>query len=343
MRTHVPLVNVIVPAFNCGAYIGEALESVFSQTLADVEPIVVDDGSTDDTRAVVERFGRRVHYVHQANQGPGKARNVALAAATAPFLAFMDADDVWERDHLRANHQVLDADADLGGVFSDFSIFDRTGTLVARGNREMFPYFKRTGRDIDQVFEWRGTATLLDGTVAPVYKGRIFETLFEGNFVLPTSMLVRREAALATGEFRVDLRTQQDYDYFLRFSKRFRLGYVDAPLVRYRRHAQQLTDPSRMELILLAVNRVIDQYEVELSDGHDRRRFQRRKAMLMAELGKVYLGQGRTRDARNALAESLRRAPLQAPACMPLLLSLVPTTWLNRLRRIRRQARQRPT
>ena len=327
------LVNVIVPAYNCGAYIGDALESALSQSLADVEPIVVDDGSTDDTREIVGRFGGRVRYYYQANQGPGAARNVALHAATAPYCAFLDADDIWEPDHLLVKHRVLEADGDLGGVFSDFSIFSGDGVFVARGGRETFPSLSRSGNDFDDIFESRTMVTLANGRPAALYRGKVFDSLFLGNFILPTSMLVRREAAAATGEFRLDLRTQQDYEYWLRFAQKFRLGYVDEPLVRYRRHAKQLTDPSRMEAIMLAVDRVVSQYEPRFAQTGRQRFFDRRKASILGELAKVYVSQGRSAEARARLYESLRRSPSHWSSYTTFGISLVPDTWLNWARR----------
>lgn len=332
------LINVIIPAYNCGRFIGDALESVFRQSLAGVEPIVVDDGSTDDTRAVVERFGSRVRYLRQTNQGAGAARNLAVRNATAEYMAFMDADDLWEPDHLKVNHQVIEGDSRLGGVFSDFSIFGERGLLVARGNREMFPYFSRSGRDFRDVFPEHGVMTLPDGSEVPVYRGHVFDKLFLGNFILPTSMIVRREAFVRTGEFRVDLRTQQDYEFWLRFARVYPLGYVDAPLVRYRRHPQQLTDPSRMEHIYLGVHRIIDQYEEDFVRRGRRDQYDLRKAALSCELAKVYVGQGRTSEARGRLADTLRRAPGYWQAYVTLGLSLVPPAWLA-WARARRPAR----
>ena len=326
------VVNVIVPAYNCGAYIGEALEAALTQSLGGVMPIVVDDGSTDDTRAVVARFGDRVQYHHQTNQGPGAARNIALRAGTAPYHAFMDADDLWEKDHLLVKYRLLEADGSLGGVFSDFSIFNNEGLFIPSGGRETFPLLRRPGHDFADIFEEHTTVVLPNGCEAAFHRGVVFDSLFQGNFILPTSMLVRRQAALATGMFDATLRTQQDYEYWLRFTQKNRLGYLDEPLVRYRRHAQQLTDPSRMEAILRAVDRVVSHYESELARQGRQRFFNRRKAAVLTELAKVYVGQGRITEARATLVDSLRRWPWHLPSYVTLGVSLIPPSWLARAR-----------
>jgi glycosyltransferase involved in cell wall biosynthesis len=90
-----PLISCIVPVFNGERYLQEAVDSILGQTYGPLEAIVVDDGSTDGTRAVVEVYGGRVHYLYQANAGHAVARNVGVAAAKGEFVAFLDADDLW--------------------------------------------------------------------------------------------------------------------------------------------------------------------------------------------------------------------------------------------------------
>ncbi len=95
-----PLVSCIVPVFNGERYLAEALDSILAQTRRPLEVIVVDDGSTDGSAAVVAKYGAEVSYIHQANAGPAAARNRGLDAARGEFLAFLDADDLWHKDKL---------------------------------------------------------------------------------------------------------------------------------------------------------------------------------------------------------------------------------------------------
>ncbi len=94
------LISCIVPAFNSGRYIGEALESILSQTYTNIEVIVADDGSTDNTAEIVEAFGERVKLTSQETKGPAATRNLGVAAARGDFLAFLDADDLWHEEKL---------------------------------------------------------------------------------------------------------------------------------------------------------------------------------------------------------------------------------------------------
>ena len=95
-----PLISCIVPVFNGERYLGEAIESIFKQTYRPLEVIIVDDGSTDGTPTVVDRYGEQICYLRQANAGTATARNSGLNAAKGEFIAFLDADDLWHSEKL---------------------------------------------------------------------------------------------------------------------------------------------------------------------------------------------------------------------------------------------------
>lgn len=109
-----PLVSCIVPCFQGERYVAEALESILAQTHRPIDPIVVDDGSTDGTAAAVRRFGDAVRYVHQQNRGPAAACNRGLDLARGDLIAFLEQDDVWEPDKLARQVAALDADPSAG-------------------------------------------------------------------------------------------------------------------------------------------------------------------------------------------------------------------------------------
>jgi len=95
-----PLISCVVPVFNGERYLGEALESIFKQSYQSLEIIVVDDGSTDGTAAVMDHYAGQVRFLRQANSGTAAARNLGLKAATGEFVAFLDADDLWHTEKL---------------------------------------------------------------------------------------------------------------------------------------------------------------------------------------------------------------------------------------------------
>jgi glycosyltransferase involved in cell wall biosynthesis len=95
-----PLVSCIIPVWNCEKYLSDAIDSILGQTYRPIELIVVDDGSTDRTSDVIARYGDKLRTVRQANSGPGAARNAGIALAQGPYIAFLDADDLWDKNKL---------------------------------------------------------------------------------------------------------------------------------------------------------------------------------------------------------------------------------------------------
>jgi glycosyltransferase involved in cell wall biosynthesis len=143
------LCSVVIPSYNRAHVVGEAIESVLTQGIDSVQVIVVDDGSTDGTREAVARFGSRVQYVRQENQGAGAARNTGLDLAEGTFIAFLDSDDVWLPGKLATELDLLARFPQAGAVISD-SAFFRGGKLEAASR------FKHHGvelpPDVDPLF-----------------------------------------------------------------------------------------------------------------------------------------------------------------------------------------------
>ena len=112
-----PLVSVVMPAYNAGPYIEQAIRSVLEQDYPNIELIVVDDGSKDGTPEAVEAlFGDRVRVLRQKNGGPAAARNLGIRASNGTLLAFLDADDVWLPGKLQAQVSYMLAHPDIGLV-----------------------------------------------------------------------------------------------------------------------------------------------------------------------------------------------------------------------------------
>lgn len=135
-----PAVSVIIPAYNAAQYVGEALESVFAQTFADYEVIVVNDGSpdTDELERVLAPYMERTTYLKQENRGPSGARNTGIERARGKYVALLDSDDLWLSDYLTKQVALLDADPELDLVYSDALIFGDS-TLAGRTFMEMAP------------------------------------------------------------------------------------------------------------------------------------------------------------------------------------------------------------
>jgi glycosyltransferase involved in cell wall biosynthesis len=214
-RDSPPVVSVIIPAYNIG-YIGEALESVFTQTFRDYEVIVVNDGSpeTMQLEKTLLKYQHQIHYFEQKNRGISGARNTGIRNARGEFLAFLDSDDLWLPEFLAEQLKFFAENPSFDMVCADCIYF---------GNTEL------TGR----------TWQILD----PIDNPATFEK------VLPTHggafasfALLRRETVLKVGFFEEELRLLEDYEYWLRLLYRGgRLAYLPKVLGKRRVHSESLT------------------------------------------------------------------------------------------------------
>src|SRR4030042_4827818 len=103
-----PKVSVIIPTYNRGNLVLESIQSVFAQTFSDYEIIVIDDGSTDNTREVLHPYLSKLTYIYEKNSGQSFARNIGILASKGEYIAFLDSDDLWEPEKLETQVKLLD-------------------------------------------------------------------------------------------------------------------------------------------------------------------------------------------------------------------------------------------
>lgn len=210
-----PLVSIIIPCYNQGRYLASAVKSALAQTYKNIEVVVVDDGSTDDTAQVMGWFAdeSRVKFLRQKNLGPSAARNAGVIACGGVFLNFLDADDSIAPEKLERQLPVLEADSRIGFVYCDIAYMDENGA------------------DIEE----KRNLTIAD--VRRVLSGDVFDQLFTGGYFPPHSPLVRRSAFEEVGGFDPALRGCCDWDLWLRLSGRgFTAQYLNEKLASYRLH-----------------------------------------------------------------------------------------------------------
>jgi len=200
-----PDVSVVIPAYNADATLARAIESALRQTAGIPEILVCDDGSTDGTAAILERYGDRVTAIHQDNRGRSSARNRCLDLATGRFVAFLDADDWWRPEKLETQLAAAAQHPQCDVFYGNQHIVDAGGNV----------YRSMNGR-------WH-----------VAHSGWIFPYLVRNNFVPTSSVLVRREALEAVGPFDEALPRCQDLDLFLRLAVRSQFHYTNAILGYY--------------------------------------------------------------------------------------------------------------
>ena len=203
-----PSISVVIPTYNCARWLGEAVESALAQSLPPKRIIIVDDGSTDDTaeRVAAYRDHPIVQYVRQPNQGVSAARNTGLSRAAGDFIAFLDADDVWQPRKLELQYAALSRHPELALL----------GTAVFDWPAETMPKLPDVG----------------DLPIQPVR----WEALVVKNYFATSSMLVRRQAIESVGPAAFDTALQgpEDYDLWLRIAEQWDVANLNVPLTGYR-------------------------------------------------------------------------------------------------------------
>jgi glycosyltransferase involved in cell wall biosynthesis len=217
-----PLVSVVMPAYNAHLYIVEAIQSVLAQDYKNIELIVVDDGSSDDTVELACSLGNRVHVFERNNSGPAAARNFGISVAQGEFIAFLDADDMWLPGKLSAQIRYMLDHPDIGVVYGEFR------SWYASENGVFIP-----PNASDQEF--------LKLSVDNENSGYIFNQLLLDNIVHIITAVTRKSILDSVSGFDESLRTGEDYDLWLRLSRFTRFAKFNSLLAYYRMHSQNTT------------------------------------------------------------------------------------------------------
>jgi len=338
------LVSVVIPTFNRAYCLGQALDSVFSQTHQNLEVLLVDDGSTDDTRALLERHWAaepRLRYLYQANAGVSAARNHGLREARGDYIALLDSDDTWMPWKLAAQLACLNAFPEAGMIWTDMQAVDPDGqVLYPMFLRRMYTAYRWFSAE--QLFSAeRRLASLMpdvppDLSDAVVRCGDVFSPMLMGNLVHTSTVLLRRSRYEKVRQFDESMKTGEDYDFHLRTCREGPVAFLDAALIRYQcGRADQLSRPGLVMQIaqnfLLTVERTLERDRARVSlpdwmiarslaDGH-------------RWLGETALYQGDRQQAKAHLAASLRRYPWQPRTALLLASALPPPAAGQLLRR----------
>lgn len=218
-----PKVSVYITNYNYSRYLKRAIESVLAQTLTDFELFIIDDGSTDDSRVVMESYAGQpgVELVYQQNRGLNVTNNIALRLARGDYIVRLDADDFFEPDALESMARILDADPQVGLVFPDYYVVDRDERKVEHVNRLDF------SKDVQ----------LLD---QPAHGA---------------CTMIRRRHLLALGGYDESYSCQDGYELWIKFITRHRVINIRRPLFHYRQHGENLTGS---ELRILGTRRTIN-------------------------------------------------------------------------------------
>lgn len=209
-------VSAIMPVYNRERYVAYAIESVLAQSYDNFELIVVDDGSTDESRAIIMKFKSqypdKIKVLFQENQGAASARNFGISKATGELIAFIDSDDLWARDKLKIQTQVYDEKPDSGFIYSGYYLIDEIGTVI----KKCTPDIRLQGSISDKLF--------------------LLENDIHGG-----TMVASRRNLNSIGCFDVSMKGGENFDLRIRLSKLGGVYFTEALLSYYRKHDQCLT------------------------------------------------------------------------------------------------------
>lgn len=224
----------------------EAINSVLMQSQPVDEIIVVDDGSTDNTRELLKQYDKSIFYIWQRNKGPGAARNRGIREAKGSFLAFLDSDDIWVPDKIKIQMDFLKAHPYIDLVFADMADFvgSDDNCVPEIRNHQLHDYLVGSCSNLEH----------------------IFECLITHNVIPTPTVVIKRESVDKIGFFDEKLKIGEDLDYWLRATQVCRFGFLNAVLTKRRRHQNNLVnDWAQMNISLLEVLSRIRAHNYKLS------------------------------------------------------------------------------
>lgn len=212
-----PLVTVIIPTYNRGWILKEAIDSVLSQDFEDFELIVVDDGSTDNTQDILDGYARDIIALRQDNRGVSAARNAGIASASGQLIAFLDSDDLWLPGKLSRQVDFFKSNPDV--------MICQTEELWIRNGKRVNPK-KRHKK----------------------FSGMIFKHSLPLCIVSPSAVVLKRSLLDKTGVFDESFPACEDYDLWLRISCKYPVFLIDTPLIIKRGgHEDQLSKTPKLD------------------------------------------------------------------------------------------------
>lgn len=210
-KSKTDIVSVIIPTYNRGWAIRDAVDSVLNQDFSDYELIIIDDGSTDNTMQILDRYGDKIVVLYQENKGVSAARNRGIAAASGQFIAFLDSDDIWLPKKLSIQIDFFKSNPD--------ALICQTGEVWIRNGIRVNPKDRHKK-----------------------LSGMIFEPSLSLCLVSPSAVMMKRHLFETTGLFDENLPACEDYDLWLRIASWCPIFLVDIPLVKKRGgHSDQLS------------------------------------------------------------------------------------------------------
>ena len=329
METNRFSISVVIPAYNAGKYLGRTIESVLAQSRAPDEIIIVDDGSTDNTADVAAGYGAKIKYIHQENAGASAARNAGINAASSEWIAFLDSDDEWLKDHLQGQTELLSRNPDLVWSTGNFYLClcdenkRNTRIAVAKAKRGL------AGKD---------------------YFDNYFAAYIAGCGGWTGTMVINRGALIEAGLFREGQAKANDLDMWWRLAYRHpNIGYEPEPSAIYHMVVPNSITQGYFSVELYC--ELISRHLCTAADSGCRETFERFAATILRRWMRAMLFDARGGDIRKMIKQFQNLLPAYYKITMQLLTAFPKTTaWgchmISRIVRtlnLRRKITRRPS
>jgi glycosyltransferase involved in cell wall biosynthesis len=299
-----PLVSVIIPTYNRAKLVSRAVESVLAQTYKNIEVIVIDNGSTDETVSLLAPKLKQIIFIMESHKGVSRARNIGIKQSKGEFLAFLDSDDEWLPDKIE-RQLLLFRNPNVLSVYCNAYYVDDKGDIL----------LIKKGR----------------------YRGNILRHLLTDNVVSgsASAIILRRSCFDKVAAFREDLETREDWDLWLRLAFHFYFDYVPVPLVKIRVHSGNISNTQLTENSRQAIQAIYDgllanpDYEFYL-----RRHWRECKATIRHYSGIVYVRNNKLIKAHKEFIRAIVLSPFRARSYYALLKTLLGVRMTNLLKKV---------
>ena len=284
-----PTVSVIIPTYNRAYLIDRAIQSVLNQSYQDFEMIIVDDGSTDDTKEVVTEFqeqDKRIRYIrHEKNKGGSAARNTGIKSAEGDYVAFLDDDDEWLP--AKIEKQVVkfqDSLDEVGVIYSGFFyVSDKTGKVISES--------------------------------VPTLRGNVYANLLSGCILGSPTPLIRKTCFQKAGLYDDTLPSAQDWDMWIRLSKYYEFDFIPEILAKHYIHGGQISVDLNAKI--RAREKLMRKYQADLSKHPSI------LSVHLKQLGKLYCLAEQSKEGRKHFLDSIKLNIFQRSSYLHFFLSLL--------------------
>ena len=305
MHTKFSKVSVVIATFNNAQYIKQAIDSALNQTYPVHEIIIINDGSTDNTKEVLLEYGDRIIYLETDRKGPAYARNAGIKASTGDLVAFLDSDDYWILDKNERQVDIFNNDNEVGLVFGKLINFDNKNP----DNRQIVP--------------------------DKIYSGFVFDKLLVEGFIGLPSVMIKKDLINTIGMFNENLLTAEDTHFYLRASKKYKFHAIEQPLVYRRLHGGNISDRFDIKVGTIdCLDDIANQYP------ENNRKIYLPMKLAYENRGKRLLADafnyGQYRACNYYSRELIKRNVLPGYALFMYMLTLLPESVIDTLRKIRR-------